>query len=504
MTSFRRISLVAMILFFSAMLCNLFAWDIDQDISNNTRADSTPFNNAHGIAIRGDTIMIGYHQAGFYADPEPYVIGSLNGGSSWSPYNIQGAALYNPSQNVAVAVRDNYFHAAWQDSHPGNYEIYYNRNESGSWNNKTVMTQDDNQHSWAPCIQHSGDYVHLVWCDEKDGSGNPEIMYMRSTNNGTAWQDTIQLTSTSSGDSNMYPSISAAGSYVDVAYMSNKDGDWEIYHRRSTNNGSSWGNENQVTNQAATQVHPNIAISSGGIISIAWEDNRNRNWDIYVARSKYGGSTWTRVQQCTGQGDQFHPSLAFVGTNLHIVWNDGYVVRHMVSHNSGYCFEDTFTITDDGAKAKRPSIAVWREGEEDSVTVCATWCDEQSPTEDDWDIYFDKYRYAYGVTYEPEGGGGELISNPSEQIFSDIVYSSPNPMRNHTTIKFSTSSRRVISLGIYDISGRLIKPLYNGELNSGSYSIQWNGENLEGKPVNPGIYVLKAENCKPAKLIKLE
>ncbi len=47
----------------------------------------------------------------------------------------------------------------------------------------------------------------------------------------------------------------------------------------------------------------------------------------------------------------------------------------------------------------------------------------------------------------------------------------------------------VISLNIYDISGRLIKTLAKGIPGAGSYFVIWNGKDTRGKKVPSGVYL---------------
>jgi hypothetical protein len=77
----------------------------------------------------------------------------------------------------------------------------------------------------------------------------------------------------------------------------------------------------------------------------------------------------------------------------------------------------------------------------------------------------------------------------------------PNPFRKSTTIRFSVSGRshkqsRYVKLQIFDIAGRLINTLVNGERRSGAHEIEWDGEDEHGEKVRSGVYFcrLSAEN----------
>ena len=64
----------------------------------------------------------------------------------------------------------------------------------------------------------------------------------------------------------------------------------------------------------------------------------------------------------------------------------------------------------------------------------------------------------------------------------------PNPFNPTTQIRFSIPASDFVALTIYDIVGREIAVLANGDYQSGSYTIEWNGRNTAGTPAASGIY----------------
>ncbi|MBI4721703.1 MAG: CotH kinase family protein [Candidatus Stahlbacteria bacterium] len=62
----------------------------------------------------------------------------------------------------------------------------------------------------------------------------------------------------------------------------------------------------------------------------------------------------------------------------------------------------------------------------------------------------------------------------------------PNPFAHSTTIKYHLPVKTEVSLKIYDITGRTVKTLVNGEKNAGSYSV-----NFDANYLTTGIYFVK-------------
>jgi hypothetical protein len=71
-------------------------------------------------------------------------------------------------------------------------------------------------------------------------------------------------------------------------------------------------------------------------------------------------------------------------------------------------------------------------------------------------------------------------------MFTDMILNqnSPNPVSLHTTISYTLAETGRVSLTVYDISGKLVETLVNGETQmEGNHSILWDAGEM-----CPGIY----------------
>jgi hypothetical protein len=88
---------------------------------------------------------------------------------------------------------------------------------------------------------------------------------------------------------------------------------------------------------------------------------------------------------------------------------------------------------------------------------------------------------------------GECISlNTSESIFPTVYNLSspyPNPFNPTTSISFSIPQSDIVSLNVYDITGKLVTNLVNEHLNIGYHSINWDGTNQSS-----GMYLVRMES----------
>jgi hypothetical protein len=89
-----------------------------------------------------------------------------------------------------------------------------------------------------------------------------------------------------------------------------------------------------------------------------------------------------------------------------------------------------------------------------------------------------------GVTGVDEGTG---TLPQRTKLYSNV----PNPFNPKTTIRFALSKPGRTSLAIYDISGRQVRVLAQGEMPAGEHAKTWDGRDGDGRDVPSGIYFYK-------------
>jgi len=79
---------------------------------------------------------------------------------------------------------------------------------------------------------------------------------------------------------------------------------------------------------------------------------------------------------------------------------------------------------------------------------------------------------------------------PAAPVFA-LEQNFPNPFNPITTVMFSLPTKGEVDLGVYDVSGRLVKTLYSGVLDQGKHKATWDGSNNAGHAVSSGVYFCK-------------
>jgi hypothetical protein len=83
---------------------------------------------------------------------------------------------------------------------------------------------------------------------------------------------------------NLYPSVSAKGNNIHDVWHDDKVGNWEIYYKRSTNNGESCGSDIRLKNDTATSEIP-TGLVDGNYIHVLWFDERDGNKEMHYLQS---------------------------------------------------------------------------------------------------------------------------------------------------------------------------------------------------------------------------
>ncbi|MEA3409281.1 MAG: FlgD immunoglobulin-like domain containing protein, partial [Candidatus Eisenbacteria bacterium] len=69
-----------------------------------------------------------------------------------------------------------------------------------------------------------------------------------------------------------------------------------------------------------------------------------------------------------------------------------------------------------------------------------------------------------------------------------VIGNRPNPFNPVTNIAFSMPATAEAQLAIFDIAGRRVATLVDGEVTAGCHEVVWNGTNETGDPVASGVY----------------
>jgi hypothetical protein len=336
--------------------------------------------------------------------------------SQWQPdvrlTNDPGYSYTSRNNAWCIATNGNVVHTVWYDGYL-NYEIFYKRSTDGgiNWGTDTRLTNNSAVSEY-PSIAVSGSLVHIVWQDERDG--NYEIYYKRSTDGGINWGADTRLTNNPTNS--RYPSIAVSSSNVYTVWEDDRDGNYEIYYKRSTDAGLSWGADTRLTNNTSFSRFASITVSGSNVHTI-WFDHRDGDEEIYYKRSTDAGLSWgadTRLTNNNGVSEC--PSITVSGSVVHVVWDDE---RHGITNpeiyykrstDGGINWGEDIRLTNYTANSNYPSIAV------SGSLVHVVWEDTR---DSNWEIYYKRSTDA-GVNW---GADTRLTNNISNSRYPSIALS---------------------------------------------------------------------------------
>ena len=103
-----------------------------------------------------------------------------------------------------------------------------------------------------------------------------------------------------------------------------------------------------------------------------------------------------------------------------------------------------------------------------------------------WDLWL--------IRLAPEVFSRQLAMTESPGVFPSLValhQNYPNPFNPVTTMKYDLPEQSRVNITVYDIMGRHIKTLVNGNQDPGRKSIIWDATDEIGRPMNSGVYLYR-------------
>src|SRR5919107_548972 len=206
--------------------------------------------------------------------------------------------------------------------------------------------------------QSGNDSVYVVWSD--NATGNGDIYFKRSVDNGTSFGNTENLSNNTSYSDSFHTAIS--GSNVYVVWSDNATGNGDIYFKRSVDNGTSFGNTENLSNDNGTSYGAQIVIA-GNNIYVVWADDSTGNGDIYFKRSVDNGTSFGSTQNLsTNPGNSTAAQIASYQDNVYVVWEDATTgngdIYLKASLDNGTKFSGQKVLAKNNGSSFNPQIAV--------------------------------------------------------------------------------------------------------------------------------------------------
>jgi hypothetical protein len=214
--------------------------------------------------------------------------------------------------------------AAPEDSSKSTNKI----DQDPSYDTDTTNLSNNIGHSELPQLVSYGNNVYVVWID--DTSGKRNIYFKRSTDNGCTFGPTIELGNQKGGS--IDPKMAVSGNNVYVIWEHTPGNNGGIFFTRSTDNGGTFSSIKNLGNNTGFNGFPQIAVS-GNNVFVVWHDATH---GIFFARSTDNGGTFGNpviLYKVKNEGigsKVFSPRITAYprSDNVYVVWHSGDIVQH--------------------------------------------------------------------------------------------------------------------------------------------------------------------------------
>jgi hypothetical protein len=230
------------------------------------------------------------------------------------------------STDAQIAVQQNNVYVVWSDATTGNGDIYFKRSvDNGtSFGATENLSINSTALSSSPQISAVGSNVYLAWTEPM--KGNNEVLFRYSNDSGVSFRGKREISNTLSvnGDYALFPSLSAIGSNVYVVWQDKVSGNYEILLRESNDGGSKFsGIKNLSRNNTGDSISPRI-VSSGNNVYVVWTDYEPGKNEIFLRASNDNAATFGGIKNVSwSEGDSYDPKMAVAGnSSVYVLWED--------------------------------------------------------------------------------------------------------------------------------------------------------------------------------------
>lgn len=235
-----------------------------------------------------------------------------DGGRSFTTFNF--------ARDVAADAQGR-VHAVWYDDRGGSFQVFAKRSldRGATWSADLLLSAGfvEAEH---PAVAASGSTVLVVWHGQRAGVAGSDVYLRRSTDGGRSWGAVQPLTESHAA---AHAAIALSGRSAQVVWGENGSGTTEIATRHSRDGGKTWTEAQAVSAGDGEASWVSTVALEGDEVHVAWVDTRDGNEEEYYRRSADGGESWEPVLRLTrNPANSWAPSLAVAGGRVHFVWFD--------------------------------------------------------------------------------------------------------------------------------------------------------------------------------------
>jgi hypothetical protein len=186
-----------------------------------------------------------------------------------------------------------------------------------------------------------------------DGSESIPVVFENATNLTNNEQDSV------------YGQVAAWNSSVYVIWQDSVSGrNYDIFIKKSVDNGTSFGSDINLSNNPGFSEHPQLSVYGSNVYAV-WADNSPGNREILFSRSVDSGSDFEAVQNLSNDNSDSHnQEIAAFGDKVYVTWLDRDIedntrILLRASSDGGATFGQTIEISSVADIGSYPKITAY-------------------------------------------------------------------------------------------------------------------------------------------------
>jgi hypothetical protein len=439
------------------------------------------------ILAQGDTLHVVYSN-----NDEDWKIGyvrSTDRGDTWSNQHVLSDVVNTTLTYFPQIINyNNRLMVLWLcqfNQWPYNYNIglSISTNQGITWNDPEYVLNQGWAFPFYLAVTCTESIVNIETCGAPDST---MIFHnIRSTNFGQSWSEPTELLTTAQSS---IPDAISHGHNVHFTWAGrfNLQSKYETYYMRSTDDGINWTESINISE--IDQHHsywPSISVNNSGELALSWTDFKYSPYiftgDILLRGSFDSGQYWFAERRATYNHLAKMSDVVIMADTIYISWEDRRSengrqgIYYMRTTDLGATWGEEYWIDRDSCESRQPAVAALY------GNVYVLWSDDRCDPDTDicGGIYFTRLDNQVGIQEDAE----TILPH---ELSLDIY---PNPFNSKATISLNIFQGGEAKLEIYDTNGRLVKTIFKrGNLEKGTHKFTWDATDAKGKAVSSGLY----------------
>jgi len=242
----------------------------------------------------------------------------------WGAETVLGSGGLADINPVLAVDSDNNVHAVWRALVDGHPQVFYGRyTGAAGWGTPEQLTTEASQKKTPLIAVDAADNLQVVFTDSRDsGVGIHDEIYYKKKPAGGRWSGDTRLSVAVDSDSQAPHLACAPDGNLHLAWEDDRDGNFEIYYRCFAAATGAWGPEERLTTEGSPSLDPHLAVDSSNQVHLVWHDGRYLGGGSLSRLSlfyKKKTAAWGDDLRLARQGVQ-GSLVADAATNLHLVY----------------------------------------------------------------------------------------------------------------------------------------------------------------------------------------